>query len=105
MRFIFAVLLSFVLLSGTAHAAGRSGKTTITLIVVKTNVVEFFTVAHGGGACTTTNRWHLLKTHSNYEVLVSGLLTAKTAGTEVDISGNGTCNGSGEELSWAVIAY
>jgi|GEM_PF-4740864 len=110
MRFILSVFFSSLLLVSAAQAApGRTGQTTITNIVVKQGVVEFYTVAGadaiGDVNCSNKKRWHLLKVHQNFEALFSGLLTAKTAGTPVDISGNGSCNGSGEIIEWAYIAY
>jgi len=97
-----------------AYAApGRTGQTQIERIIVKRNFVEIYTVAGSGTVgdanCPDNNRWFLMKdsgnTHNNFDALFSGLLTAKFAGTPVDLVGTGSCNGSGEIIDWAYVAY
>ena len=89
-----------ILISGSVHA-GRTGPTKIDGIVIKRTHVEIYSAEEG--ACgSSPKRWHLLKTHENYEAMLSGFFASKAAEREVDIVGNGTCPGY-EEIDWAYV--
>ncbi len=85
-----------------ASNAGRSHKTTLTSVIVKTTHIELYTTS-GTNACPQANRWHLLNTHANFEAMYSGLLSAAHSGADVDIVGTGNCDGEGEEIHWAYV--
>lgn len=92
------MLALFVSLS--VHA-GRSGKTQIKTIIVKSTWIELYTVSQGGCG-TDPNRWHLNNDHPNYQAMYSGLLASKTTGKNVDIVGKNIC-GVAEEIDWAYV--
>lgn len=100
MRYLVLPLLLSSLLSSNSFA-GRSNTTEITDIIIKTTWIEIYTDAMGGCG-VEPRRWHLLKTHDNYDALLSGFLATKAAGKKVDIVGSGVCP-SHEEISWAYI--
>lgn len=85
-----------------ASNAGRSHKTTLTSVIVKTTHIELYT-SSGTNACSQANRWHLLNAHGNFEAMYSGLLSAAHSGADVDIVGTGNCDGAGEEIHWAYV--
>lgn len=100
MNYLKIIALLSITIS-TSVFAGRSGSTKIDHIVIKKTHVEIYT-ASTGGCGGLPNRWHLLKTHENYESMLSGFLATRAAGKEVDIVGNGTCP-SYEEIDWAFV--
>ena len=82
--------------------AGRSAPTGIKNIVVKAEYVEIWT-DNEGGDCTTSNGWHLMNSHPNFEAIYSGFLASKASDKKVDIVGTGNCNGNHEIISWSYV--
>ena len=93
-------LLMSTLVSISAYA-GRTGLTEINSIVIKTTHIEIYT-ASNGNCNEVSGSWDLLRSHPNYEALVSGFLATKAAGKKVDIVGKGNCV-SHNEIDWAYV--
>lgn len=101
-NFLKIVFVLILVCSPAAAMAGRSHTTTILNLIVKEGYVEIYTAADGGCG-STSNRWHLLNNHPNFNALYSGFLASKVSGKQVDIVGNNVC-GVAEDISWAYVA-
>ena len=90
------IMLTSLLMSGLAHAAGTGSGSVVSLIPAVINGTEFFvltlTTMQGQPACATSGRFALSATDPKYRTVVTGLLQAYVTGRAVYANGLGTCD-------------
>ncbi|MCW8091865.1 hypothetical protein [Alteromonas sp. ASW11-130] len=97
------LVIGLIILAFSAYSyAGRSAPTKITKLIVKADYIEIWTDSTGS-SCSSSDKWHLVNSHPNYDALYSGFLASKASEKRVDIVGTEKCYGSYEEVSWAYV--
>jgi hypothetical protein len=105
-RLLVAAALAAGVFASSTAIAGRSGKTTITHLIVKSNHVAVYT-ATSNGDCSEPTMFILENSHANFDAMYRGFLASRLSGTKVDISGTNSCSSldsRGETISWAYVA-
>ena len=102
-------MLTCLLMSGLAHAAGTGSGSVVSLVPAVINGTEFFVLTlstmQGQPACAAAGRFALSATDPKYRTVVTGLLQAWVAGRPVYANGLGTCNTYADSEDLAYVCF